>query len=291
MGEKATSIEEQISKLESRGLIIEDREKAKELLLDIGYYRLGFYSYFFLKKDDNTFSTGTNFKDIIRLYYLNVDLKNLLIKYLNRIEINFRTKVIYFVSNKYQNNPTWFIHGNIMNKEYTQNFEKYVYTNDFIKYNKTIFKHHLKYPNDRFAPAWKTFEYMTFGAVIKAYQNLKDNFLKEEIANQYGLQNIKVFQNLLDTLKFLRNTCAHSGVLCDLQTPKGIKMIKGKIEFPNNDRYSLNSCIKVTSFILSSISQNRAKDFKDEVDRLFLNFKEHPQIKKIVEENIRYYYK
>lgn len=290
MGERATLIEDQIKKLESRGLIIEDREKAKELLLDIGYYRLGFYSYFFLEKNSK-FKSGTKFKDIILLYYLNIDLKNLLIKYLNRIEINFRTKVVYFVSNKYQENSTWFIHGNIMMNRYTQEFEKYVYTKDFIKYNKTILKHHTKYPNDKFAPAWKTFEYMTFGAVIKAYESLKDSSLKEKIANQYGLQNIKVFQNLLDTLKFLRNTCAHSGVLCDLQTPKGIKRIKGKIEFPNDDRYSLNSCFKVTFFILSSISQNRAKDFQDEVDRLLCSFKGHLQIRKIVEDNIRYYYK
>ena len=40
----ATSIEEQIQLLEERGMIFNDKEKAKEILLDIGYYRLGFYS-------------------------------------------------------------------------------------------------------------------------------------------------------------------------------------------------------------------------------------------------------
>lgn len=39
----ATSIEEQIQLLEERGMIFNDKEKAKEILLDIGYYRLGFY--------------------------------------------------------------------------------------------------------------------------------------------------------------------------------------------------------------------------------------------------------
>lgn len=38
----ATSIEEQIQLLEERGMIFNDKEKAKEILLDIGYYRLGF---------------------------------------------------------------------------------------------------------------------------------------------------------------------------------------------------------------------------------------------------------
>lgn len=289
MGEKATTIDEQIDKLESRGLIIEDKEKAKELLLDIGYYRLGFYSYFFQDLDNN-FLKDTKFKDIRRLYYLNIDLKNLLIKYLNRIEINFRTKIIYYVSNKYKDNPTWFIHGNIMDKKYMINFKEKVYTKEFIKTNKMIFKHHKKYPNDKFAPAWKTFEYMTFGAVIKAYQSLKDDSLKGIIANEYELKNIKVFQNLLDTLRFLRNTCAHGGVLCDLHTPKGIKKITGRLEFHNDDRYSLNTCFKVIFFMLNSISKNRAQDFQDEVNSLFSRFKDHSQIRNIIENNIRYRY-
>lgn len=39
----ATSIEEQIELLQNRGMKVADKEKAKEVLLDIGYYRLGFY--------------------------------------------------------------------------------------------------------------------------------------------------------------------------------------------------------------------------------------------------------
>ena len=39
----ATTIEAQIQKLKDRGLGIEDEEKAKEVLLDIGYYRFGSY--------------------------------------------------------------------------------------------------------------------------------------------------------------------------------------------------------------------------------------------------------
>ena len=40
---KATTIEEQIKRLRDRNVTIVDEEKAKENLLDIGYYRLGFY--------------------------------------------------------------------------------------------------------------------------------------------------------------------------------------------------------------------------------------------------------
>lgn len=39
----AIDVDEQISLLRQRGMIIDDEDKAKEVLLDVGYYRLGFY--------------------------------------------------------------------------------------------------------------------------------------------------------------------------------------------------------------------------------------------------------
>ena len=117
---QATNIEEQIELLNQRGLIINDTNKAKEVLSDIGYYRLGFYWYFFQKKKDQ-FIDNTTLDDIIKLYYMDADLKHLLLRFLHRVEINFRTKVIYYVSNFYKNNPTWFVDNQVMDKRYTSN--------------------------------------------------------------------------------------------------------------------------------------------------------------------------
>ena len=39
----AKTVDEQINILQSRGIIISNSDKAKEILQDIGYYRLGFY--------------------------------------------------------------------------------------------------------------------------------------------------------------------------------------------------------------------------------------------------------
>ena len=53
MGSTATDIDSQIKILEERGLIIHDYAKTKELLLDVGYYRLGFYFYYFQDTEHN----------------------------------------------------------------------------------------------------------------------------------------------------------------------------------------------------------------------------------------------
>ena len=77
MGNIATTIDEQIKILKERGLIIKDEKKAKEQLLDIGYYRLGFYWFHFQDKNhqdkNHKFQQGVCFDDIIDLYYLDSD--------------------------------------------------------------------------------------------------------------------------------------------------------------------------------------------------------------------------
>ena len=89
----ANDVENQILKLQERGMILDlEPEKVKEILLDIGYYRLGFYWNPFEINTSHQFQEGTLFSNAVTLYYLDVYLRNLLLKYLNRIEINFRTK-------------------------------------------------------------------------------------------------------------------------------------------------------------------------------------------------------
>ena len=79
MGKKATNTLDQINKLKSRGMILDyEDQKIKEFLLNIGYYRLGFYWYPFEKEGSHNFNEGTKFSDIIKLYYLDVDLRNIL---------------------------------------------------------------------------------------------------------------------------------------------------------------------------------------------------------------------
>lgn len=104
----ATTIDEQIKKLKDRGLIISDEEKAKEVLLDIGYYRFGSYLFPFEltypSKTDRThkLKNPTFFEDALDLYYFDSDLRLLLLKYITRIEINLRTFITYYVSNVYK---------------------------------------------------------------------------------------------------------------------------------------------------------------------------------------------
>ena len=62
MAGKATSVEDQIKKLRKRGMDLDmEDDKIKEILLDIGYYRLGFYWHPFEIDGRHNFIEGTKF--------------------------------------------------------------------------------------------------------------------------------------------------------------------------------------------------------------------------------------
>ncbi|TXF75915.1 Abi family protein [Chryseobacterium sp.] len=294
MGKVATTIEDQIKRLEERGMNLDmPNEKIKEVLLDIGYYRLGFYWHPFevdtsAKERIHNFRDGTKFSTILELYYLDVDLRHLLIRFINRIEVNFRTKLVYYVSNKFRSSPTWFVDPKVMSRDFIANFDSY-YSDDFKK-TKVLKLHHKRNINDKYAPAWKTLEYFTFGTNLKIYKCLLDKEIQERISKLYNVNDTTKFIKILETIVFVRNYCAHSGVMFDLRNTYGIPILPD-YNFNNNDRHCLDSCMKVIIFILSQISPNRSSELIDSLENLLLLYsKKDSTINDIIEKKINFIY-
>jgi len=220
------------------------------------------------------------------LYYLDVDLRELLLKYIYRIEVHFRTQIVYYVSNEYKNSPTWFVDIKVVNANYIASFDKF-YTDEFKRNNKPIDKHHKKYINDKYAPAWKTIEFTTFGGCLKLFRCLKDDALKQKIADSYDLSDLIVFDNFIQTIVYVRNMCSHGGVLYDLKQPKGIRRIPGN-RYKFNKQHSLDASVKVIRFLLSKISVNREAEMTGKLDDLLLKFENNSNIKTIITSKINY---
>jgi abortive infection bacteriophage resistance protein len=272
MTKTATNIEEQLDKLISRGLVINDYDKAKEVLLDIGYYRLGFYlfpfeiSYPSLRNRTHDFIEGASFEDAIRLYYFDFDLRLLLLRYLNRIEIALRTSIIYNLSNKYKLDNIWFVNSDVVGHTYIKEFSLKVYNADFRKIP-TIHRHHRANPNDKFAPAWKTIEFMTFGAVMKLYQELRDLDDKIIVANRFGIRQVVTFENYMHTVRTVRNACAHGLLLYDLKLPMAVR--NGPAHIQSQNRNNIIGALHVIKYIMSKVSENRAIDLSSSIRKLY----------------------
>jgi abortive infection bacteriophage resistance protein len=279
-------LDEQINLLRERGMVIDNVEKAKEVLFDVGYYRMGFYWFPFEQtypqKHHRTheFKAGTDFNHAVKLYYFDFSLRNLLLKPLSRIEIAFRTKVAYLVSNKYVNSPTWFVDNAVVNKKQASSFELKVYR-QIVEKAPSIALHHRHHINDKFAPAWKTLEFMTLGEMVHLFKSIKDDGIKQEIAKCFGINKLVTFENYLDLIKDLRNTCAHGNVLYDFTPEKSIRkgpaMMKGIGENQN-----LNGALRVVLYMMQQISENRYKELSYGLDNLINEYSQFHEVESVL---------
>ena len=155
-------------------------------MLDVGYYRLGFYAFPFectfpnIYDRSHQYVEGTTFKSIYDLYFFDTQLRRILLNALDRIEVNLRSRITYIVSNHYVDSPTWFVDRAIMNSNFVGGFRDKVYST--LLENPVIKRHHDKYINDKYAPAWKTLEFMTLGNLTALFQAIKDVEVKRKIA-------------------------------------------------------------------------------------------------------------
>ncbi len=271
----AFSIEEQINRLRSYGIIFDNEEKAKEILLDVGYYRMGFYSFPFEKSfpklEDRTHEVkdGTTFKSIYELYDFDTKLRRILLNALDRIEVNIRTQITYIVSNYYIKSPTWFADSNIMQADFVNTFEEKVYKT--LRDNPVIKRHHDKYINDKYAPAWKTIEFMTLGNLTSLYRSLKDANIKRMVAQHYGC-SIRIFINYLETIRVIRNKCAHGNCIYNIDIAKGIAIKPAQI--PEDSRHNINGAIYVIKYLLGAISINRRNELENDISNLMQSIKD-----------------
>lgn len=267
---KATTYTQQIALLRKHGVIISDEVKTKEYLADIGYYRLGFYIHFFEitypklnKQRDHTVRQNCHIEDIVALYYYDTDLRNILNKYLSRIEVAIRTTFIYKLSTKYKNNPQWFIDPNIVKSNFTSEFDRIAYNS--IKKKPPIERHHKRYCGS-YAPAWKTMEFMTLGNLEALYDNLIFDSDKRLISSHFGELATSAFKSYLMAVRETRNACAHGNVLIGMTLTDGIKTGMACPSFTNNEHQKFSGALRVIDYLINKISVNRAKEMWQEIN-------------------------
>lgn len=260
----------QIGLLEELGMVFDDKEKATEILSDIGYYRLGFYWFPFEKmfpqkvNRDHVFKDATRFDTVVRLYYFDFDLRHLLLKYISRIEIHLRTVLINTMSIHYPKASTWFANDKVVAPSYAHSFKK-IYDRIFL--SPYIKAHHHNH-SCQFAPARKTLEFMTLGEIIDLIASISDVNIRMEISHHFGIRSLKTFDSYLNAIRRIRNRCAHGGVLYDYKASIRIAS-KGPVDLSNvYDRANLKGAVEVIQYLVGIISLNRKNQLEQELQRL-----------------------
>jgi len=197
----------QLQQLKDRGLIIANEPKALHLLEVISYYRLSGYWYpMLIDKQNHKFKTGSTFETAFNIYKFDRELRFLILRELEKIEVAVRSKMIYILS--HSRGAFWYLdssnfanpvkHADTLSKigtEYSRSDEEFIQAFN-VKYS------------DSLPPSWMMLEVSSFGILSSLYSNLVPGRDKRDIANFFGL-NDTVLSSWLHSIVYLRNICAH----------------------------------------------------------------------------------
>ena len=227
----ALTFEEQIALLKSRGLVIDDEQRATRHLSNVSYYRMSAYMLSFKKLDANEnvldeFEEGTTWDNVYDLYKFDRKLRLLIFDAIERIEIALRTQVIYQLSHKYGSH--WQNEKDIFKPTYTdpRTGKSVNVYNDIKKHiaielnkNNTIFIQHYKakYDNPKTPPSWMSVELLYFSELSKICHGLAKRADRTALAKAFGVMDEEIFCSWLHTLNYIRNICAHHARLWNIK--------------------------------------------------------------------------
>ena len=211
----AMTYEQQVARLiEEHGLVIGDRDEAREILSRVNYYRLSAYGIGLKRTDDKEkYIEGTSLARLYRLYVFDGYFRSALFFLIEQAEIEIRTQVAYHFSLKY--GPEGYcdvanfadrldskgesIHGGVMARFRDEVRRQAALP--CVVHHKTQYGGHF--------PAWAAVELFTFGMVSSLYSIMKSEDQKV-IADFYSAKNNHLKSWLLSLVE-VRNRCAHYG--------------------------------------------------------------------------------
>ncbi|MBR4791921.1 MAG: Abi family protein [Treponema sp.] len=216
----ALTVSQQISQLENRGLIINDKNLAENALRNLNYYRLsGYWMYFEDSRDPHHFKSGIKFEDIIELYNFDKDLRSYIFEGISRFEVSLRTQFAHQVGIKYGSHS-------YLKPEYSKDFSDWLENmkkvqNETSRSKELFIKHYKNKYEESFPPIWVICEIFSFGTLSCWYKNLKEipsenhncpGNAKDDIASFYKIPSL-ILESWIHSLTVLRNHCAHQSRL------------------------------------------------------------------------------
>ena len=175
--------DKQIALLESRGLIISNKEFAKKKLKHISYYRLSAY-FLPLQKEKDLFISDTRFEEILRLYYFDKALRKIIFDAIETIEINIRANIVYNLSK--ETGAFGYIEKENLNATYSEYINLMQAIQRETNRSKEAFVTHFKqtYKSD-ILPIWMVVETISFSTMSKFFKALKSDH--ETLTKELGV--------------------------------------------------------------------------------------------------------
>lgn len=219
------TLDEQIDILVNKGLVVDDVEATKSILLRENYFFLSGYRHLFMDPIDNKrYLEGTTFKELYSMFLFDRQIRNIIFKNILIVENNLKSILAYVMSKNHG-----FKENNYLNpNNFVRDSRKNSQINDLIRKMKrqisvngkqhTATAHYII--NYGYIPLWVVVKVLSFGIVGELYTILQYQDQKE-IADVFGV-SIKNMVDYLPILANYRNLCAHEDICYINRTQKAI---------------------------------------------------------------------
>lgn len=219
------NLDEQIEIFKYKGLVINDDDYTKDVLLRENYFFLSGYRHLFMNPENPKFyREGTTFEELYSLFLFDRQFRNIIFKNLLIIENNTKSIISYQLSKKYGYKEADYLKPS----NFDMSPEKSRQVNDLIKKMKRQVRvngsqHSATYHyinNYGYIPLWVMVKVLSFGVISELYSILKmDDRLA--IAKIYKM-DVDNLTNYLSILANYRNVCAHEDILFENKTQRSI---------------------------------------------------------------------
>lgn len=277
------SYDEQIEKLKSHGMIIENTENAKDILSKVNYYRFSGYALQFRKcANASDYINNTSFNKTYKIYRFDEQMRDILRRYIEIAEIFYRSQISYGFSMSKCVVPPHDQHYNEDNyyKKSEFNEVKTHLEKDKGYYKDSlIVKHHKAKYNDKM-PLWVMVELLSFSDISKLFSCMYDSE-KDRIASAIGI-SAATLENHLHCLSVLRNKCAHAARLYNTKFYPAARFNKQFLRSNSNiknDTLFSYILILMKRLPVDSVRKSLANDvytiieeYKDDIDLSLIGF-------------------
>lgn len=193
--------------LQKYGLRVKDKSFALKTLQSISYFRLACYLKYY-EVAEHQYKSGSEFEDGVRLYVFDNELKGILFKAIQDVEVALRTRMVHYIS--MEQGAFWFMTESCFSnqEQFKGNLDKL--RAELRRSKEDFINEHLKkYDSPNMPPAWKTMEVASLGTLSKIYESLETTDAKKEVARSFGLSQYKYLESWNRSLTVLRNCLAH----------------------------------------------------------------------------------
>ena len=283
---RSESLNNLANQLQSRGLVVSDRDVLTHILEVVGYYRLSGYLYpFRLQDGTDNYIPGTTLETVWELYSFDRRLRLVTFDAISRVEVAIRAMIVRHQAEDSSDDPFLYRDPKFMPglnaRQHTKLLDEIDKAVQKSK-NEPCVQHFTSIYGLVNLPVWAVMELVSFGTVTYYYQGLPF-LVKKKICDHFHVHP-SIFLGWLMALKRVRNICAHHGRLWNRQIDARISQKIDRIPLLGD----LYQCLKVqsgksttTMFSVLSICAFCLREIRPESkwrDRLKKTLKDYPNI-------------